>query len=380
MTSRSSSPSAVVEIDPAQAHAALRAGAVLIDTRGTASQQAGSAEGALRIPHADVPERIAGVADKEQPVMLMCAAGVTSRELAQTLTDLGYRRVSSVRGGFARWCAEQLPLRDAALGADAMDRYSRQIILPQVGAAGQQRLSQARVALLGAGGLGAPISLYLAAAGVGQLTLIDDDHVERSNLQRQVIHTEERIGTAKVDSARVALQALNPALKLETHRVRLRADNVEQLLQGHDLIIDGTDNFATRYLLDAAARRLGVPFIYGAVFQFSGQVSVFDPRREDSPCYRCLFPEPPAAEDAPNCAEAGVLGVLPGTIGMLQATEALKLVLDVGSPLVGRLLCYDALAARFSELKLPRDPQCPGCGPDHHFDGYHDIVEICAAP
>lgn len=204
--------------------------------------------------------------------------------------------------------------------------------------------------------------------------------MERSNLQRQVIHGEAGIGTPKVDSARLALQGLNPAIVLDTHRVRLRADNVEQLLQGHDLIIDGTDNFPTRYLLDAAARRLGVPFIYGAVFQFNGQVSVFDPRREDSPCYRCLFPEPPAAQDAPNCAEAGVLGVLPGTIGMLQATEALKLILGLGTSLVGRLLCYDALAARFSELQLPRDPQCPGCGPGHRFDGYHDIEQICAAP
>lgn len=379
MTSRSSSPSAIIEIDPSQAHDAQASGAVLIDTRSAASQQTGSAAGALCIPHAQVPERIVDVAGTGDPVMLMCAVGASSRELARTLTDMGYRRVSSVRGGFARWCAEQLPLHDAVLDADAMDRYSRQIILPQVGVTGQERLAKARVALLGAGGLGAPISLYLAAAGVGHLTLIDDDHVERSNLQRQVIHTEERIGTAKVDSARLALQALNPALALDTHRVRLRADNVEQLLQGHDLIIDGTDNFPTRYLLDAAARQLCVPFIYGAVFQFSGQVSVFDPRRADSPCYRCLFPEPPAAADAPNCAEAGVLGVIPGTIGMLQATEALKLILGLGTPLVGRLLCYDALAARFSELQLPRDPECPGCGPGRHFDGYHDIEQICAA-
>jgi molybdopterin/thiamine biosynthesis adenylyltransferase len=250
--------------------------------------------------------------------------------------------------------------------------------LPEVGAAGQQKLLNARVALIGAGGLGSPAGLYLAAAGVGTLTLIDDDRVERSNLQRQVLHADARIGMPKTESARVALNALNPSVCVQLQGERLRAANVEALLRGHDVVIDGADNFPTRYLLDAACGRLGIPLVYGAVHRFTGQVSVFDPRRADSPCYRCLFPEPPSAAEAPNCSEAGVLGVLPGVIGLLQATEAIKLVLGVGEPLVGRLLCYDALAARFRELRLPRDTSCPGCGAGAAFTGYEDLAQLCA--
>jgi molybdopterin/thiamine biosynthesis adenylyltransferase len=233
---------------------------------------------------------------------------------------------------------------------------------------------------VGAGGLGSPAALYLAAAGIGTLTLIDDDKVERSNLQRQVIHAESRVGMAKTESARTALQALNPRCEVQTHEVRLLAGNVESLLSGHDLVIDGADNFPTRYLLDAACRRLRVPWVYGAVHRFSGQVSVFDPRRSDSPCYRCLFPQPPSAAEAPNCSEAGVLGVLPGIIGLLQANEAIKLILGHGQPLIGRLLCFDAMAARFHELALSRDPACPGCNPGNVFNGYQDIAQLCSAP
>jgi molybdopterin/thiamine biosynthesis adenylyltransferase len=237
----------------------------------------------------------------------------------------------------------------------------------------------AKVVLLGAGGLGAPAALYLAAAGVGQLTLVDDDSVERSNLHRQVIHADARVGMAKTESARIALNALNPRVRIETRNERLRADNVERLLSGHDVLIDGADNFPSRYLLAAASYRLGMPMVYGAVERFTGQVSVFDPRRADSPCYRCLFPEPPAAVDAPNCSEAGVLGVLPGIVGLLQATEALKLILGLGEPLTGRLLSFDALGMRFRETRLPRDPACPGCGADARFAGYEDIVAFCAS-
>jgi molybdopterin/thiamine biosynthesis adenylyltransferase len=248
-----------------------------------------------------------------------------------------------------------------------------------VGAAGQGRLAAARIALIGAGGLGAPSMLYLAAAGVGHLTLIDDDRVERSNLQRQVVHADAGVGLAKTESARRALAALNPRIAIELRTERLCAANVEDLIRGHDVVIDGADNFPTRYLLNAACLRLRLPLVYGAVHRFTGQAGVFDPRRADSPCYRCLFPEPPSAAEAPNCSEAGVLGVLPGTIGLLQATEALKLILGIGTPLVGRLLCYDALAASFRKLRLPRDPDCPGCGSAAEFSGYEDIVASCAS-
>jgi molybdopterin/thiamine biosynthesis adenylyltransferase len=231
--------------------------------------------------------------------------------------------------------------------------------------------------LVGAGGLGSPAALYLAAAGIGKLTLIDDDTVERSNLQRQVVHTEARIGMAKTESARIGLAALNPSIVIETRQTRIVADNVESLLRGHDLVLDGADNFPTRYLLDAACRQLALPMIYAAVHRFTGQVSVFDPRRSDSPCYRCLFPDPPSAAEAPNCSEAGVLGVLPGIIGMLQANEAIKLILERGRPLVGRLLCFDALDASFRELRLSRDPLCPGCRADADFAGYQDLARLC---
>lgn len=240
-------------------------------------------------------------------------------------------------------------------------RYSRQIMLEAIDIEGQERLLAGHALVIGAGGLGSPVALYLAAAGVGRLTLIDDDRVERSNLQRQILHTDARVGLRKVESARIALAALNPTVDVRTLTARLGSDNVEAL-RGHDLVIDGADNFPTRYLLDAACRRLGLPLVYGAVHRFTGQVSVFDPRRSDSPCYRCLFPTPPGAGEAPNCSEAGVLGVLPGVIGMLQATEAMKLLLGIGAPLVGRLLCYDALAASFRSLRLPRAADCPGCG------------------
>jgi len=219
----------------------------------------------------------------------------------------------------------------------------------------------------------------VVAVSFGHLTLIDDDRVERSNLQRQVLHADARIGMAKTESARIALSALNPGIEIGVREERLLAANVEAAIAGHDVVIDGADNFATRYLLDAATRRLGIALVYGAVHRFSGQVSVFDPRDATSPCYRCLFPEPPSAAEAPNCSEAGVLGVLPGTIGLLQATEAIKLVLGIGRPLTGRLLCYDALAATFRELALPRDPACPGCGAAAVFDGYADLAQLCAS-
>jgi molybdopterin/thiamine biosynthesis adenylyltransferase/rhodanese-related sulfurtransferase len=368
------------EIDPRDACVRQAAGALLLDVRDQAERDAGTPRGAEPLTHAEIAARIRAIEpDFDREILTLCASGRRSAHARDALRVLGYRRVASVRGGFTRWCAEGLPLAAGPLDADALDRYSRHLRLAEVGVAGQGRLAAARIALVGAGGLGAPAMLYLAAAGVGHLTLIDDDLVERSNLQRQVVHTDAAVGVAKTESARRTLAALNPRVSIETHFERLRAANVEERIGGHDVVIDGADNFPTRYLLNAACRHLRIPLVYGAVHRFTGQVSVFDARRADSPCYRCLFPEPPAAGDAPNCSEAGVLGVLPGTIGLLQATEALKLVLGVGVPLVGRLLCHDALAAEFRELRLPRDPDCPGCGAAAGEPGHGDLAGICTS-
>jgi molybdopterin/thiamine biosynthesis adenylyltransferase/rhodanese-related sulfurtransferase len=369
---------AIPEIDPRDVLARQRAHALLVDVREDDERAGGLPAGAVGLARDEIPARIAEFArDAQREILTICASGRRSLLAAQTLRELGYTNVASVRGGFARWQAEGLPIDEGVLDRDSAERYARHLVLPEVGVSGQKKLADARITLIGAGGLGAPAALYLAAAGVGTLTLVDDDRVERSNLQRQIVHADARVGTRKTESAAVALRALNPTTRLDLRSERLAAANVEALIRGSDVVIDGADNFPTRYLLSAACVRLGIPLVYGAVHRFTGQVSVFDARRDDSPCYRCLFPEPPSAADAPNCSEAGVLGVLPGTIGMLQATEALKLVLGIGEPLVGRLLCYDALAARFRELKLPRDPECPGCGPGALFTGYEDIAQIC---
>lgn len=370
----------IPDIAPAEALARQAQGALLIDVREDGERAGGTPVGAVGLSRSFLELRIEQVdADRARDVLLLCGSGQRSLLAAEALQRMGYAQVSSVNGGFQRWKAEGLPVAQGALDADAAERYARQLQLPQVGEAGQARLGKARVALLGAGGLGAPAALYLAAAGVGRLTLIDDDRVERSNLHRQVIHADARVGMPKTESARLALMALNPRVQVELRNERLAADNVERLLADHDVVIDGADNFPARYLVAAASRRLGVPMVYGAVERFHGQASVFDPRRMDSPCYRCLFPEPPSAADAPNCSEAGVLGVLPGIIGLLQATETLKLLLDLGEPLVGRLLHVDALAMRFRETRLSRDPGCPGCGDGAHFHGYEDLVQLCAS-
>jgi molybdopterin/thiamine biosynthesis adenylyltransferase/rhodanese-related sulfurtransferase len=370
----------IEQITPAEARERLRAGALLIDVREDQERAGGMPEGAVGVARALLPQEIGALApDRNREILTICGSGQRSLLAADALQQLGYARVGSVSGGFRRWQAEGLPVANAALDADAAERYSRHLLLPEVGAAGQIKLGRARVATIGAGGLGSPAALYLAAAGVGALTLIDDDKVEKSNLQRQVLHADARIGMAKAESARQTLNGLNPRVRIEAREQRLRADNVEELLRGHDVIIDGADNFPTRYLLSAACLRLNIPLVYGAVHRFTGQVSVFDARRADSPCYRCLCPEPPAAQDAPNCAEAGVLGVLPGIIGLLQANETIKLILGVGNPLVGRLLCFDALAATFRELRLPRDAQCPGCGENARFSGYEEVAQICAS-
>jgi len=370
----------IPEISPADALTRQTQGSVLIDVREDGERAGGMPLGAVGLSRGFLELRIEQlVPDRSDSVLLLCGSGQRSLLAAETLQRMGYSQVASISGGFQRWKSEGLPVATNALDSDAAERYARQLQLPQVGEAGQAKLASARVVLLGAGGLGAPAALYLAAAGVGELTLIDDDRVERSNLHRQIIHADARVGMAKTESARIALAALNPRVRVEIRNERLQADNVERLLAEHDLVIDGADNFPARYLVSAASRRLKLPMVYGAVERFSGQVSVFDPRRHDSPCYRCLFPEPPAAADAPNCSEAGVLGVLPGIVGLLQATEALKLMLGIGEPLVGRLLHIDALSMRFRETRLPRDPACPGCGDSAAFNGYQDLVQMCAS-
>jgi molybdopterin/thiamine biosynthesis adenylyltransferase len=368
------------EVTPAEALRRLRQGALLIDVRNPGEHVIGGVEGSHAIPLASLEAQIDSAAsDRRQEIMTLCASGRRSLRAAELLTRLGFENVASIAGGFSRWQAEGLPVQHGEFDADASERYSRHLLLPEVGAQGQKRLEHARVVLIGAGGLGSPAALYLAAAGVGAITLVDDDNVDKSNLQRQIVHTDARIGMAKTQSAAIALSGLNPRIAIRTETHRIRAENVERLLDDHDVIIDGADNFPTRYLLDAAARRLRIPLVYGAVHRFTGQVSVFDANREESPCYRCLFPQPPGADEAPNCAEAGVLGVVPGTIGLLQATEAIKLILGIGTSLVGRLLCYDALAASFRELRLTRDPNCPGCGSHAEFRGYDDLEQLCSA-
>lgn len=356
-------PNAVASaISPAQALRRQRDGAVLIDVRDAAERSLGMPAGAFGLA---LDELVAAAPrrwpDRRCELLTLCASGRRSMRAVQLLRQLGYARVASVDGGFVRWQAEGLPVSGIARGSE---RYGRQMRLPQVGAAGQARLAAASVVLVGAGGLGSPVALYLAAAGVGRLTVIDDDVVERGNLHRQILHTDARIGLAKVESARAALAALNPEVRVDVYSGRLQGGNVDAWLTGHDVVVDGADNFPTRYLLAAASQRLRLPLVYGAVERFGGQVSVFDPGRADAPCYRCLYPYPPAADDVPSCAEAGVLGVLPGLIGLIQATETLKLLLGIGEPLVGRLLSVDALGMHFAEMRLPRNPTCPGCGND----------------
>jgi molybdopterin/thiamine biosynthesis adenylyltransferase len=292
---------------------------------------------------------------------------------------MGYEDVISMSGGFGQWKSSGLPVaQPRTLSQDQLKRYSRHLLVPEVGEQGQLKLLDSRVPLLGAGGLGAPSALYLAAAGVGTLGIIDMDVVEESNLQRQVIHTTKRVGEYKAESARQAIEAINPDVKVITHIERLDETNVARIIADYDLIIDGTDNFPTRYLLNDAALLANKPVIHGSVFRFEGQLTVFKPY--EGPCYRCLYPEPPPAELAPSCAEAGVLGVLPGVIGLLQSVEALKLLLGIGEPLVGRMMTYDALAGEFSELGLYRDPNCPACGEHGHPEDLPIYADVCAMP
>jgi molybdopterin/thiamine biosynthesis adenylyltransferase/rhodanese-related sulfurtransferase len=373
----------IPELDPAAAHARQRAGALLVDVRAAHERALGMADGAVGAAREALeaePEAFLPPAGTGTEVLLICQSGRRSMLAARALHARGYRNLASVAGGTSAWTAAGLPMARADEDDDFLDRYSRHLRLPEVGLQGQQRLARTTMLLLGAGGLGSPAALYLAAAGVGTLRVVDDDLVERSNLQRQVLHAEARIGMPKVASATAALSALNPRTRIEAIAERLDSGNVERLLEGVDVVVDGADNFAVRYLLNDACVKLGKPLVYGAVHRFEGQVSVFDAGRARGlrPCYRCLFPEPPAAADAPNCSDAGVLGVLPGIVGLLQATEAIKLVLGIGEPLAGRLLHFDALAMRFRETRLAPDPHCALCPPGTPFPGYIDYAAFCS--
>ncbi|HYI22465.1 MAG TPA: molybdopterin-synthase adenylyltransferase MoeB [Candidatus Limnocylindrales bacterium] len=355
----------VREVTPAEAEQLIADGAVLLDTREQHEWNSGHLAGATLLPPAEVVQRVQEIApDKNRPVVIYCAAGARSMRAALQLASLGYTDVASMAGGIGIWKAQgratQLP--DSTPAVATNPRYARHMVMPEVGPEGQAKLQQSKVLFIGAGGLGSPGLLYLAAAGVGTLGIVDFDVVDLSNLQRQVVHAEDRIGMKKTQSAAMTIRALNPEVKVVAHDEMLTDDNVDRLIAGYDVIIDGTDTFETRYTLNDAAVRAAIPVVHASVFRFEGQLSVFVPYQ--GPCYRCLYPTPPPPELAPGCSVAGVLGVVPGVMGLLQATEAIKVLLGLGDPLIGRLLIWDALDGTFSEVTLRRDPSCPACGVD----------------
>lgn len=361
-----------------------RAHAAVVDVREPDETAQGIIPDAVVIPRGLLEQQIEGaVPDKDRPVIVYCASGVRSAFATKSLRELGYTDVVNMGGGFDAWKGAGLPwTQPRTLTPEQATRYSRHLRIPEIGVGGQQKLLDAKVLLIGAGGLGSPAALYLAAAGVGTIGIVDDDVVDASNLQRQVLHGTADIGRPKVESARETIEALNPDVRVIAHDFRLSKDNVLDVFRDYDLIVDGSDNFATRYFVNDACVLLGKPQVHGSIFRFDGQVTTFDRRQAESPCYRCLYPEPPPPELAPNCAEAGVLGVLPGTVGMIQATEAVKLILGLGEPLTGRLLMYDALGMTFRTLRLKRDPQCPMCGPDgpDSLEGITYTDVSCAIP
>ena len=368
-------------LTPGQALERQQGGAILVDVRDAHERALGTARGARGIDRATLEaDPAAHLPDRDADILLICQSGRRSQFAAEALLAHGYRHVASVDGGTQAWALAGLPMDTPQLDEDFSERYSRHLRLPEIGLAGQTRLEAATVLVIGAGGLGSPVAYYLAAAGVGTLRIADDDMVDRSNLQRQILHTDARIGQPKVESARATLAALNPRTRIEAIAERVTSANVAALLAGVDVVVDGADNFPVRYLLNDACVKLAKPLVYGAVHRFEGQASVFDAGRHRgvAPCYRCLFPEPPPPEAAPNCAEAGVLGVVPGIVGLLQATEVLKLLLGIGQPLTGRLLHIDALGLQFRETRLSPDPDCPVCPAGRDFPGYIDYARFCA--
>jgi molybdopterin/thiamine biosynthesis adenylyltransferase/rhodanese-related sulfurtransferase len=351
---------------------------VFVDVRERTEWDEGHVPGAVHVPKSHLESRIEqAVPDRDATVVVYCASGSRSVFAAKTLEELGYEHVVSLSGGFTDWKRNGFPFDlPRALDETKRRRYSRHLLIPEVGEEGQLRLLDSRMLLIGAGGLGSPASLYLAAAGVGTLGIVDDDVVDETNLQRQIVHSTDRLGESKAESAKRTIEALNPDVAVKVYKERLTSENVDRILgEGWDVIVDGADNFPTRYLLNDASVWHGIPVVHGSIFRFEGQTTVFKPK--DGPCYRCLFPQPPPPELAPSCAEGGVLGVLPGIVGSLQANEALKIALGAGEPLVGRLLLFDALETQFTEITLRRDPDCPVCGDHPTITDYVDYVEFC---
>jgi molybdopterin/thiamine biosynthesis adenylyltransferase/rhodanese-related sulfurtransferase len=371
--------SEIDEVDARRAQELVTADSpALVDVREREEWDEGHLPGAVHVPRSHLESRIeSAVPDRSRPVVVYCASGNRSAFAAKTLEELGYENVVSLAGGFTDWKRNGLPFEiPRALDGTKRRRYSRHLLIPEVGEEGQTRLLDSRMLLIGAGGLGSPASLYLAAAGVGTLGIVDDDAVDETNLQRQIVHSTERLGESKADSAKRTIEALNPDVTVKVFKERLTSENVDRILgEGWDVIVDGADNFPTRYLLNDASIWHGIPVVHGSIFRFEGQTTVFKPK--EGPCYRCLFPQPPPPELAPSCAEGGVLGVLPGIVGSLQANEALKLALGIGAPLVGRLLLFDALETQFTEIALRRDPECPVCGESPTITDYVDYVEFC---
>ncbi len=353
--------SRIREVTPQEVGGLPPGAATIVDVREASEWEQGHLPRANHISKSYIESQIEGaVPDREAPVILYCAGGVRSLFAAQTLTEMGYTNVASMSGGFQAWKGAGLEFETpVVLNAEQKQRYSRHLLIPEVGSAGQAKLLGSKALLIGAGGLGSPAALYLAAAGVGTIGIVDFDIVDLSNLQRQIIHTTARIGERKVESAKIAINALNPDIKVVAHEEMLVAANVERIIAGYDVILDGTDTFETRYILNDAAVAAGIPVIHASVFRFEGQLTTFIPY--EGPCYRCLYPTPPPPELAPGCSVAGVLGVVPGILGLLQTNEALKVLLGIGQTLAGRLVLFDALETEFTELKLRRDPSCPVC-------------------
>ena len=351
---------------------------VLVDVRERDEYEQGFIPSAEWIPRGFLELKIEDlVSSRDQEVIIYCAGGTRSALAARSLNELGYSKVSSMAGGFRAWKNAGYAFeRPRVLSPEQLKRYSRHLMLPEVGEVGQGKLLDAKVLCLGAGGLGSPSSLYLAAAGVGTIGMVDDDVVDESNLQRQVLHNVERLGMPKVESAAKTLQALNPDVNVVPHRTRLTSENVMEIVSQYDLVVDGADNFPTRYLLNDAALKLGKPVVHASIYRFEGQVTTFLPY--DGPCYRCMYPEPPPADMAPSCNDAGVLGVLPGIVGTLQANEALKIILGQGATLSGRLLIFDALQTRFRTLKIRRDEECVGCSKNPEDIELIDYEAFCA--
>jgi sulfur-carrier protein adenylyltransferase/sulfurtransferase len=369
----------IEEVNAARARELLASDSyAIVDVRERDEWAEGHIPGAVHIPRGNLESRIeAAVPDRSTPVVVYCSSGNRSAFAAKSLEELGYEDVVSLAGGFTDWKRSGFPFDvPQALDEAKRRRYSRHLLIPEVGEEGQLRLLESRMLLIGAGGLGSPASLYLAAAGVGTLGIVDDDAVDETNLQRQIVHSTDRLGESKADSAKRTIEALNPDVTVKVFKERLTSENVDRILgEDWDVIVDGADNFPTRYLLNDASVWHGIPVVHGSIFRFEGQTTVFKPK--EGPCYRCLFPQPPPPELAPSCAEGGVLGVLPGVVGSLQANEALKLVLGIGEPLVGRLLLFDALETQFTEIGLRRDPECPVCGDNPTITDYIDYVEFC---